>query len=124
QTLICNFWKGAMMTTHRFCGAAVGVLLLAMMATEPCAAQNVLAPQILDPKACSDEQRLLPNGAAPQLPGPPNQTLSEKLDHTEGVICPPLGVAPELPLPPPGGGKRSAIPRPGRPGADPTVGRN
>ena len=107
--------------THRcYCMAIMG-LLLAMIAIEPCAAQNVPAPQILDPKACSDEQRLLPNGAAPQLPGPPNQTLSEKLDHTEGVICPPLGVDPEIALPPPGGGKMPVIPPPGSPGGDPTV---
>ena len=109
------------MTTHRFYCGAVTVLLVAMIATEPCAAQNAPAPQTLDPKACSDEQRLLPNRAAPQSPGSPNETLSEKLDRTEGVICPPLGVDPEIALPPPGGGKMPVIPPPGSPGGDPTV---
>ena len=109
--------------THRFqCAAAGMVLLLAMMATVPCAAQNTPPPQTLDPKACSDEQRLrLPDGPAPRPSSPSNQTLSEKLERTEGVVCPPLGVDPEIAVPPPGGGRTPVIPPPGSPGGDPTV---
>ena len=109
--------------THRFHYAASRmVLLLALMGTEPCAAQKTPAPQVLDPKACSDQQRLrLPNGTAPQSPGRPDETLSEKLERTEGVICPPPGVDPEIAVPPPGGGITPVIPPPGSPGGDPTV---
>ena len=109
--------------THRFhCAASGMVLLLALMATKPCAAQNTPAPQMLDPKACSDQQRLrLPNGTTPLSPGRPDQTLSEKLERTEGVICPPPGVDPEIAVPPPGGGITPVIPPPGSPGGDPTV---
>jgi hypothetical protein len=97
-------------------------LVLAMMAAVPCVAQNTPAPQTLDPKACSDEQRLrLPNGSAPQSSGPPNQTLSEKLERTDGVVCPPPGIDPEIAVPPPGGGRTPVIPPPGSPGGDPTV---
>jgi hypothetical protein len=117
---VCNDLEGATMT-HRFhCAAFTLVLLLAMTATVPCAAQNTPAPPTLDPKACSDEQRLrLPNGT-PQSPGPPNQTLSDKLARSEGVVCPPAGVDPEIALPPPGGGRTPVIPPPGSPGGDPT----
>jgi hypothetical protein len=89
--------------THRFhCAASTAVLLLAMVVTQPCAAQNAPLTPTADPKACSNEQRLqLPNGAAPQSPASPNQTLSEKLERTEGVICPPAGVDPEIAMPPP-----------------------
>jgi len=61
-------------------------------------------PQTIDPKACSDEQRLrLPNnGTAPQPSDRSNQTLSEKLERSDGVVCPPAGVDPEITVPPTG----------------------
>jgi len=85
-------------------------------------AQNTSAPQTVDPKACSNQDRLRSgNGTAQQPPGTSNQTLSEKLERTEGVICPQLGVDPEIAAPPPGGGKTPVIPPPGSPGGDPTI---
>ena len=102
--------------------AVVGMALVAMtLIVKPAAAQNTVAPQIIDPKACLDQERLRPGNGIAQQPGASNQTLSEKLDRTEGVICPPLGVDPEIAVPPPGGGKTSVIPPPGSPGGDPTV---
>ena len=97
--------------------------VLVLAATVSSWAQNRPAPQLLDPKACADEQRLRPpsTGNAPQSPGSPNQTLSEKLEQTEGVLCPPAGVDPDIGLAPPGGGKTPVIPPPGSPGGDPTV---
>jgi hypothetical protein len=108
--------------THRFqCAPATMVLLLSMMGAEPCAAQNTPTPRVLDPKACSDEQRLRPDGTAPRSSNPSNQTLSEKLERSEGVVCPPSGVDPEIAVPPPDGGRMPVIPPPGSPGGDPTV---
>jgi hypothetical protein len=97
-------------------------LVLVLAAAGASSAQNRPAPQLLDPKACADEQRLRPprTGNAPQSPGS-NQTLSEKLEQTEGVFCPPAGVDPEIGVAPPGGGKTPVIPPPGSPGGDPTV---
>ena len=110
------------MTLRFHCAAFLTAVVLAMT-VEPCAAQNTQntpAPLTLDPKACSDEQRLqLPNTPAPQ--SGPNQNLSEKLERTEGVVCPPAGVDPEIAVSPPGGGKTPVIPPPGSPGGDPTV---
>jgi hypothetical protein len=80
----------------------------------------LVAPQIVDPKACAPQERLRPTeGTAPQLGT--TQALSEKLERTEGVICPPLGIDPEIVEPPPGGGKTPIIPPPGSPGGDPTI---
>jgi hypothetical protein len=97
-------------------------LLFAVLLTAPAAAQDRPAPQAIDPKACSDEQRLrLGDGIAPRPSSPSNQTLSERLERTEGVICPPPDVDPAIAAPPPGGGRTPVIPPPGSPGGDPTV---
>jgi hypothetical protein len=50
-----------------------------------------------------------------------NQTLSEKLDQTQGVICPP-DVDPAMKAPmPPKEGNTPVIPPPGSPGGNPNV---
>jgi len=107
---------------QRFHCVTFSLVMLLAMAAESSWAQNRPAPQTLDPKACADDQRLRPpsTGNAPQSPGS-NQTLSEKLEQTEGVLCPPAGVDPDIGLAPPGGGKTPVIPPPGSPGGDPTV---
>jgi hypothetical protein len=106
------------MTLDRSCCAAALILLLG--ATLPCAAQDSPAPQTRDPNACSDGQRSRAGRTAPQPSDPGNQTLSEKLEQTEGVICPP-DIDPDIKVPTPQGGKMLVIPPPGSPGGDPTV---
>ena len=49
-----------------------------------------------------------------------NKTLSEKLDQTAGVICPP-DIDPAIKAPTPNAGKTPVIPPPGSPGGDQTV---
>jgi hypothetical protein len=44
--------------------------------------------------------------------------LSDKLASSNGVICPPSGVDPEMHKPAPGGGRMLVIPPPGGPGGD------
>jgi len=60
-----------------------------------------------DDKACSQQERT-------------NKTLSEKLDQTAGVICPPE-IDPAIKAPTPNAGKTPVIPPPGSPGGDQTV---
>ena len=110
--------KKDQMTLDRFYGAAALILLLG--ATLPCAAQDSPLPQTRDPNACSDGQRPRAGRTAPQPSDPGNQTLSEKLEQTEGVICPP-DIDPDIRVPTPQGGKMLVIPPPGSPGGDPTV---
>jgi hypothetical protein len=47
--------------------------------------------------------------------------LSDKLASSNGVICPPAGVDPEMHKPAPGGGRMPVIPPPGGPGGDQNV---
>jgi hypothetical protein len=101
-----------------------GVMFCTPLLATEAFAQN-LVPQVIDPKACAER---LPLQQAPQAPAGGNvkresraENLSDHLDRTEGVICPPLGVDPEIVEPPPAGGRTPVIPPPGSPGGDPTV---
>jgi hypothetical protein len=49
------------------------------------------------------------------------EALSDKLARSDGVLCPPAGVDPEIRAPTPETGKTPVIPPPGSPGGDPTV---
>jgi hypothetical protein len=100
------------MTFDRSSWAAALILLLG--ATLPCAAQNAPvpnspAPQTRDQKACFDGQH-----------SPGDETLSKRLEQTEGVICPPE-IDPDIKAPTPQGGRMPVVPPPGSPGGDPTV---
>jgi hypothetical protein len=78
--------------------------LIAAMLLVTSIAGSVLAA---DDKACSQQERA-------------NKTLSEKLDQTAGVICPP-DIDPAIKAPTPNSGKTPVIPPPGSPGGDPSV---
>jgi hypothetical protein len=81
--------------------------------------------QKLDPKACSDRDRakLGDSGDAQETQGSagPKDSLSDKLARTDGVICPPPEIDPDMHQPAPGGGATPVIPPPGSPGGDPSV---
>jgi hypothetical protein len=66
-----------------------------------------VAAQAIDSKACTEQER-------------GNQTLSEKLGQSNGVICPP-DVDSEMTKPAPDAGKTPVIPPPGSPGGNPNV---
>ena len=102
------------------CTALAAGLVLAALAALPCGAQST-APQC--PQAQGPQTAQPRNGSAPQPAdrADQNQNLSEKLDRSEGIICPPANVDPQIDTPPPAGGKTPVIPPPGSPGGDPTV---
>jgi hypothetical protein len=113
---------------HQKHSLAVGLALtVTTLLAHPAAGQNAPAPGnpppplIIDPKACVDQEQLRPDNGTARQPGASIQTLSEKLERSDGIICPPLGVDPEIAVVPPGGGKTPVIPPPGSPGGDPTV---
>jgi hypothetical protein len=54
-------------------------------------------------------------------PAPPPEDLSNRLARSDGVICPPAAVDPEMKLPTPQTGNMPVIPPPGSPGGDPSV---
>jgi hypothetical protein len=61
---------------------------------------------------------ITPNGTTTgQSPEP----LGDKLARSDGVLCPPTGVDPEIRAPTPNTGNTPVIRPPGSPGGDPTV---
>jgi hypothetical protein len=111
------FLKGETMLDRFRC---VGALILLLGVTLPCAAQNAPAPQTRDPNACSNDRQLQAGRAAPRSPESGDQSLSEKLTQTDGVICPP-DIDPDIKAPTPEAGRMPVIPPPGSPGGDPTL---
>ncbi|HEX3116513.1 MAG TPA: hypothetical protein VHQ48_13610 [Bradyrhizobium sp.] len=49
------------------------------------------------------------------------EPLGDKLAKSDGVLCPPAGVDPEIRAPTPDTGNTPVIPPPGSPGGDPNV---
>jgi hypothetical protein len=110
---------------------AIGVLL-GFLAAGPSVAQGppdtpkdtqnaAPAQPPLDPKACaSDKRATLGGGDTVEVPRP-DKSLSEKLAATDGVICPPPEIDPDIHLPSRGGGAMPVLPPPGSPGGDPSV---
>ena len=61
---------------------------------------------------------VVPDGATT---GQRTEPLGDKLARSDGVLCPPAGVDPEMHAPAPDVGKTPVIPPPGSPGGDPTI---
>src|SRR5690349_17458345 len=49
------------------------------------------------------------------------EPLGDKLARSDGVLCPPAGIDPDMHAPAPDAGKTPVIPPPGSPGGDPTI---
>jgi len=64
-----------------------------------------------------------PGTAAPggTTTGQRAEPLTDKLARSDGVLCPPAGVDPEIRAPTPETGNTPVIPPPGSPGGDPSV---
>lgn len=70
---------------------------------------------------CAPADRLTtaPDGSA--TTGRSREPLGERLAKTDGVLCPPAGVDPDMHAPAPDTGTTPVIPPPGSPGGNPTV---
>ncbi|WP_316168551.1 MULTISPECIES: hypothetical protein [unclassified Bradyrhizobium] len=87
-------------------------------ATPPQATAPAPAPD--QNAACAPNVRAMPtpDGITTGQSGEP---LGEKLAKTNGVLCPPSGVDPQMHAPTPEGGTTPVIPPPGSPGGNPNV---
>jgi hypothetical protein len=71
---------------------------------------------------CSEGRATVGEGSEITAPNTnKNQSLSEHLAQSGGVICPPENVDPEIKAPTPQGGKMPVIPPPGTPQNQPNV---
>jgi len=69
-------------------------------------------------EAVPHESTVAPRGTTT---GRAPESLGDRLAKSDGVLCPPPGVDPEMHAPTPQGGKMPVIPPPGGPGGDPSV---
>jgi hypothetical protein len=72
---------------------------------------------------CAPMQSMPQGNIAPQgtTTGQSSEPLGDKLAKSDGVLCPPAGVDPQMRAPTPDTGNTPVIPPPGSPGGDPTV---
>ena len=78
-------------------------------------------PALAQPTNCAP---MPPEGAGTKegsTVGQSNEPLGDKLARSDGTLCPPSGVDPEIRAPTPESGKMPVIPPPGSPGGDPSL---
>ena len=109
---------------------ALKVLSLLLVGCGAVRAQAPPAPLTPPPPTASSASNCAPTRAAsPQGTIAPEGTttgqrtgpLSDQLAKSDGVLCPPAGVDPDMSAPTPHAGNMPVIPPPGSPGGDPTV---
>ena len=104
--------------------ALLTATILAAMLVAPAMGQGVF-PGASAP--CSPSLQPGSPGTAPRGEGEPHNAapapdnLSSRLAQSDGVICPPPAVDPEMKLPTPQAGNTPVIPPPGSPGGDPSI---
>ena len=105
--------------------AALATTILApapAAAQQPPQAKSPVAPpsETRDPTACARKGGTV--GQGDDATGKSTQgDLSERLAQSNGVICPPSEVDPQIKRPTPPGGTMPVIPPPGSPGGDPKI---
>jgi len=101
--------------------ASAGSALAQAPPTPSTPAQQTAPPAADRPQNCAPmEKGAHPGAAAPegQTTGQTREPLGDRLARSDGVLCPPAGVDPEMRAPPPDAGKTPVIPPPGSPGGD------
>ena len=113
----------------------VALFSYALMAAAPGTARSQAPPSPATPPAqtappvaagatnCAPTQPVPRGTIAPEgsTTGQRAEPLSDKLAKSEGVLCPPAGVDPEIRAPTPETGNMPVIPSPGSPGGAPNV---
>jgi hypothetical protein len=99
-------------------GAAAYAQAPASPATPPA---QTAPPAATPPTNCAPmtpRGSIAPNGGTV---GQSSEPLGDRLARSDGTLCPPSGIDPEIRAPTPEGGKMPVIPPPGSPGGDPSV---
>jgi hypothetical protein len=87
----------------------------------PKAPPEIMSKEARDPKACAQQDLTVGRDNKPQSADTTDKSFSEQLARSDGVICPPPGVDPDIRAPTPEGGRMPVIPPPGTPGGDPNI---
>jgi hypothetical protein len=83
------------------------------------AAPQPASPGCTPSSAAPDQGGITTQGST--TTGQGREPLGDKLARSDGVLCPPTGIDPEIRAPTPETGNTPVIPPPGSPGGDPTV---
>jgi hypothetical protein len=70
------------------------------------------------PTQSTPQGNIVPEGTTT---GQNREPLGDQLAKSDGVLCPPAGVDPQMRAPTPDAGNTPVIPPPGSPGGDPTI---
>ena len=81
------------------------------------------APPPVSASNCAPMQSTPQGNIAPQgtTTGQSGEPLGDKLAKSDGVLCPPAGIDPQMRAPTPDTGNTPVIRPPGSPGGDPTI---
>jgi hypothetical protein len=105
--------------------ALLGAAILASLMVAPALGQGASVPGSApcSPSLPPGSPGTATTGAGePHNPDRPPENLSNRLAQSDGVICPPPAVDPEMKLPTPETGANTpVIPPPGSPGGDPSI---
>ena len=74
-------------------------------------------------RGCTPAQSVPQGNIVPkgETTGQSQEPLGDRLAKSDGVLCPPAGVDPQMRAPTPETGNTPVIPPPGSPGGDPTI---
>jgi len=73
------------------------------------------------PMAAASSRGTVPVPPDGTTTGQASEPLADKLTKSDGVLCPPAGVDPEIHAPTPDAGNTPVIPPPGSPGGNPDI---
>jgi hypothetical protein len=131
-----RFWAPGFERTAQHATRSATFDFAAVMASSAAAAQAPPTPatpaaQTAPPAAAGNAAGCAPTQSMPQqgtiapqgttAADPRAEPLGDKLARSDGVLCPPTGVDPEIRAPTPETGNMPVIPPPGSPGGDPTI---
>ena len=85
------------------------------------ASPETMSKETRDPNACGQQGLTVGPDNKAQSADTIGKSLSDQLARSDGVICPPPGVDPDIKAQAPEGGRLLVIPPPGSPGGDPSI---
>ena len=101
---------------------ALSLAQSAQVSPLPKAPPEIMLKEARDPKACAPQQGLtVGQDSKLQSADTTGKSLSEQLARSDGVICPPPGVDPDIRAPTPEGGRMPVISPTGSPAGDPNI---
>jgi hypothetical protein len=103
--------------------AAAILMPVTSFAQAPPQSQAPVSPKAeqTDPEACANSETHATVGQGVQMQKSSDSNLSDRLARSDGVICPPDHIDPDIKAVTPPGGPMPVIPPPGSPGGDPNV---